>query len=150
MTPAIPRLERNITPASILMGAALLAGTSAIASTLFTSIGAIGGAIFGASFALTGSLVRWVFEKIDPNQDSTTAKTAQFVITLLGGIAMAGAITYFAGFPLTLGSGMLLALGSLVVGVGGALAMGGCLCSSAIATAIAIGGGDNQEPRFRV
>jgi hypothetical protein len=137
-----PAIAQQNTPAQLLFGAALSAGTGAVAAALFTTIGPVGGAIFGVSSFLSGRLVHFIFDKVDCFPESNVAKIAKFVLSSLGGIAAGALIATAVGVPLTFTAGLILTLGMGVVTLTSLLVIGGCMCSSAVATGIALGRDD--------
>lgn len=138
----------NYSLTNLAFGTALLSGAGAVAAAIFTPIAPVGGAIFGGSYFLSSRLISFICDKANCCPDNPVAKVATFVLSLIGGIAAAAAITTAIGFPMTFAAGAVLTIATIGTAVGAILALGGCLCSSAIATGVALGVGDQEG--FRV
>ncbi len=152
--PAISQLgnylfEQRYSPAQLAFGAALMGAGSAIAAGLFTTISPLGGAIFGVSDWLSNRLIHWICEKVSCCPDDLIFRVAKSALAVMGGIAAGVLITTAAGFPMTLMSGVTLTVTSIGVTVAALLTLGGCLCSSAIATGLALGT-NNEGVSIRV
>ncbi len=92
----------------------LSAGIGALAGYAFEIIHPVGGLVFGAASTLTIVIGRVILSRID--EDNVALKVATYVGTVIASIA-AGVIAVTAlGFPLTVGSFILLTLGMVVTG----------------------------------
>ena len=141
--------QHEFSPAQLTFGAALRGGSNAIAAALFTSMSPLGGAIFGVSSFLSERLIHWICAKTTCSPEDTIFKIAQFALSVIGGIASGVAITTAIGFPMTILGGVVLNLASIGVTAASFVALGGCLCSSAVATGLALGN-DNREVTVQV
>jgi hypothetical protein len=112
-------------------------GTGALAGWAFGIIDPVGGAVFGASHALTSTLVNAVADKL--NMDHTALKTAACAISFIASVSVGIFATTTAGFPLTvLGSlGMLVAMAVTSIGVRIVVKGAGCLSSCIAGAALA-------------
>jgi hypothetical protein len=106
--PYLPQALRQPTLAQVALETALVGGASAITAGIFTTISLLGGAIFGASFALSNRLIYWISEKINCCPSGTLFEVARFALSMISSISAAALITTIAGFPLTLTTGILL------------------------------------------
>lgn len=132
----------QFSPAQLAFGAVLMSSSSAIAAGLLTSISPLGGAIFGASYFLSNRLVHWICDKTNCFPESIVFRIAQFALSTIGGLGAAVLITTAFGFPVTMLSGAILMVTSIGVTVAALLTLGGCLCSSAVTTGLALGNED--------
>ena len=133
MSALLTRSPASISPACDLachlaseaLGAAAVtgacAGTGYIAGSLFTIIDPVGGALFGATFALTEAVTGRIMDALGRNRNDIACKIAKFAIPMILSTVAAIAVVAAAGFPITLG---------------GAAALIGCM----FVTAIAVGG----------
>ena len=148
--PTISQQMHDYSPANLLFGAAFTAGSTALAAGAFTAISPLGGAVFGVSSFLSGRLINWICDKVNCFPDSIVARVAQFALSTIGGIGAAVLVTTLVGFPMTMTSGVILAVASIAISVAAGLALASCLCSSAIATGIALGNSATPETPVRV
>ena len=137
-------------PASLLFGTAFAAGSTALVAGAFTAISPLGGAIFGASSFLAGRLINFICDKVECCPDSMVAKCSKVALSFLGGIGAAILITTFVGFPMTFTAGLVLTVGTMAATIGAGIAFAGCICSSALATGIALGAGGTNTPNTHV
>jgi hypothetical protein len=136
--------QQEFSPAQLAFGAALMSSAGAVAAGLFTTISPLGGAIFGVSYLLSNRLIHWICDKVNCCPDSIIFKVAQFALSTIGGIAASVLMTSAIGFPMTMMTGVILTVASIGVTVATLLTLGGCLCSSAVATGIALGKHDDR------
>ncbi len=137
-------IQQQFSPAQLAFGAALMGSAGAVAAGLFTMISPLGGAIFGVSYLLSNRLIHWICDKINCCPDSLIFKVAQFALSTIGGIAASVLITTAVGFPMTMMTGIILTVAAIGVTMAALLTLGGCLCSSAVATGIALGANDDS------
>jgi hypothetical protein len=133
-------LSQQNSPVRLAFGAALLGGAGAVAAGLFTTVTPLGGAVFGVSYLLSSRLVYWICEQVNCWPESIVFRIAELALSVIGGIGAAVLITTNVGFPITLATGIALMLTSIGVTAAALLTLGGGLCSSALATGIAING----------
>ena len=154
MTAGIFQQTHHRSPANLLVGTAIAAGTGAVAGTLFAPLipplGAAGGAVFGANFFMATTLSRWMIEKSGCLPGSREGRIATTCLSILAAVVAATAVTSAMGVPITLltGSGMALAMSVATIGI--ALAIGGCLCCAAATSAIILGESGNPPHHARV
>lgn len=86
------------------------AGTGALAGYVFGVINPVGGLVFGA----TSALVEAIGYGIMSRQENEALKTTTYVLSFIAGIAASVAAVTALGFPLTVGTVILLTLGMLV------------------------------------
>jgi hypothetical protein len=137
------QFQSQISPAQLAFGAALLGGAGAVAAGLFTTVSPLGGAIFGVSYLLSNRLIHWICDQINCCPESLIFKVGQFALATIGGIATSVLITTAVGFPMTMVTGIILTVASIGITVAALLTLGGCLCSSAVATGMALGTNDD-------
>ena len=113
--------------------------TGAAAGAFIPAVGPVGGAVFGLSGMVTGQLMGWVSDKIDCCPNNLAVRVAKFALTTLASVAAAAAITTMVGFPITITAGLALTGAMIGVSVAAALVFGGCVCSTLIASGIALG-----------
>jgi hypothetical protein len=135
--------EQEFTPARLTFGAATMGGATALAAALFTTISPLGGAIFGVTSFLGSRLIHWISDKINCLPESPIFRIAQYALAAIGGIATAALVTTALGFPVTVATATILTVASIGIMISSILALGGCVCSSAIVTGIALRGSDS-------
>ena len=81
-------------PESLAFGTLVSSGLGAASAALFTSFSPLGGAVYGASYFLSGRVIDTICEKLSANAQHPAAKVARFAISTIGGIA-AGAGNHF-------------------------------------------------------
>jgi hypothetical protein len=114
-------IERANTISSIILGTAFEAGSSALAATAFTlnrPIGALGGAIFGATRHLIDiPLISFRNRYLDPNhpQASTATRILAVALELIGSYGAAWAALSLGGFSLTMRSVLILSGVSILI-----------------------------------
>jgi ABC-type branched-subunit amino acid transport system permease subunit len=136
------QFQSQISPAKLVFGAALLGGAGAVAAGLFTTVSPLGGVIFGVSYLLSSRLIHWICDQINCCPESLIFKVGQFALATIGGIAASVLITTIVGFPMTMATGVILAVASIGITAAALLTLGGCLCSSAVVTGMALGTSD--------
>ena len=134
--------QQGYSPARLTFGTVFAGGTCAAAVGLFTTMSPLGGAIFGVSSFLCTRLLHWICDKINCCPDNIIYRVAQLVLPIIGGIAAGALITSAIGFPMTIMTGVLLSAASMAVTFAALIVLGGCLCSSAMATGIILGRND--------
>ncbi len=107
----------------------LSAGTGALTGYVFGVINPIGGLAFGAASALVGAVGRGIASHI--SEDNMALKVATYALTFIAGIAASVAAVTLLGFPITLGSFILLTLGMMVTGIAIELVIATAKCYSA-------------------
>lgn len=88
----------------------------AIIAVSFTSVGVLGGAIFGATNFLSTRAIDWICDQIPIAKDHLLYKACQVALYALSTFASIGAGVLIAttlGFPMTFSTGMLLTIGTL-------------------------------------
>jgi hypothetical protein len=90
-------------------------GTGALAGWAFGIIHPVGGAIFGASYALTNTFAHLFADKFCA--DRTALKTAVWVISFMASISVGIFATTVAGFSLNLFSGVGMVLAMIVTSI---------------------------------
>lgn len=124
-------------PGPLLVGSAIMGVACAVAAAAFTSVGALGGAVFGVTTFLSNQAINWICDKMQICEDNLLCKIAKCVLGTIGGIGVSVLITAALGFPITFGTGVMLTVVAIGSTIGTVLAFGGCFCSSAIASGIA-------------
>jgi hypothetical protein len=143
-----PRYRHELSTSQLLFAATLMGGTSALIAGLFTTISPLGGAIFGVSSLLSHRLVHWICNKVRCSSNSIVFKVAQLALSLIGGIVGGVVVTTTFGFPMTITTGTTLAIASIITLVAAFTVSGGFLCSSAVATGIALGTSEDGSIRI--
>ena len=115
----------------VAFGAAFVGGIGAVSAGLFTTISPLGGAVFGASYALGGHLISWICDKVGCCPDSMVTAVAKQALVTIGGIAAGALVTTLVGFPMTVTSAVTLSIAITVT----LLAMQ-CCCFATGAAAI--------------
>ncbi len=129
----------RLSSAELVFTAAFVTSASAATAGLFTSIGPLGGAIFGFSSWLSSRIIYWICDKVNCCPDHLIFRTAQLAFSTIASIAAAALITTTFGFPMTVTAGFVLTAASLSVTLAASLVLGGCFCLSAISTGVALG-----------
>lgn len=126
-------------PAQMVFVTTWVVTANAIAAAIFTAIPAVGGAVFGITYIFSARLIHWTCDKTGYCLDNIIFRVAQFALSTIGGIAAAALITTIVGFPMTMTAGIILLVTSVGVSLSTCLTLGGCLCSSAFVTGMALG-----------
>ncbi len=134
--PTHSRARQEASFGQIAIGAAVMAGTTALAAGLLTATSPLGGAIFGVGSFLGHCLIHWISDKVGCCPDSLIFRVAQFALSTMGGISAGMLLTAVLGFQITVSAAILLTAASIAVAISTILTFGGCLCSSAIVTGI--------------
>ncbi|MBP9840833.1 MAG: hypothetical protein KBC64_00215 [Simkaniaceae bacterium] len=131
MTPVTQQLSHPYPLCEVGCDALITSG----AAVLFTSVGALPAAIFGASKAIFHILLQEGSNCIGLGNPSYAGeKLLKEVCSVVIPIGGAVAITSLVGFPMTFGTGMLLVLASLVAQIAlYCFCAGGSCCVAAIA-----------------
>jgi hypothetical protein len=114
------------------------AGSGALAGWVFGIINPIGGAVFGASYALTHTFASEVAGKL--HMDQTAFKVAAWFVSFIASVGVGMLAATVAGFPITiLGAvGMILAMLvtsiALRMVISGAGCLSSCLAGAGLAT----------------
>ncbi len=106
----------NLTrPASTGIG--MDTGFSSLSSTIFTTLGPLAGAFYGASSHLAHHAVRILIPKMHWfEQDNTAAKILKAITPYIVGIVAGVLVTaIIGGYPLTLGSALLIEIASFTL-----------------------------------
>ena len=114
----------------LAMGALLSAGIGAAAATIFTTVGPVGGAVFGASYYFASHAVNMICDQVNWSPDDPMAQVAKCALATIAGIAAAAAITTLVGFPLTFGTAVVLSGAMFGTALAIILACGGTICCS--------------------
>jgi hypothetical protein len=131
---------QDVPPSLVAFGVVMFGSTCAIAAGIFTAVSPLGGAVFGVSFFLSNRLVHWICDKVGCCPDHIIFKVGRFALSLIGGISAAVLVTTVVGFPMTAAACLILTAAPAVATVASLLVFGGCLCSSAVVTGVALGG----------
>ena len=105
------------------------AGTGALTGYVFGIINPVGGLVFGVTNALVGTIGRGLISRI--SEENSALKVAAYVLTAIVSIGASVAAVAALGFPLTIGSFILLSLGMLVTGIAIELVLAASKCYSA-------------------
>jgi hypothetical protein len=140
--------DPSLSFSSMLCQTALLGCAGAAAATIFTSVGAIGGAFFAASGFLSHRLITWVCESLNCCPNSLLARVATFAAAAIGGVVAAIGVTAALGIKITLATAVVLTIGTLATAGAAILIFAGCFCSAAAAVGVALGNDQHQVLPF--
>ncbi len=128
MSVRAPELSPLTQITGTVVGSLATAGATALAARIFTYINPLSAAVYGATFALSGSLIVWGCAKAEIPLNSAAAKVSIFIAQ----IALGALATHAVGVPLTVQAAIGLPF------VTGFMIVGGAICTIGAVSAVLI------------